>query len=164
MRPLANRFEYPVVLRRDKGDGYVVACRDLPEIVTQGESAPEALAEAADAMDEAFARGAQVDADPRRGGDLRAQGNNEPQAAPSRELDRSRSQFRRALIALLHIETFFLNLGADACDIARGGYDNQRDDCRQTSGDHAHGDEEFEAHVHTSMGGLVRVRWLSVVD
>ena len=55
MRAPTNRFEYPVVLRRDKDGGYVIACRDLPEIVTQGETASEALAEAADAMDEAFA-------------------------------------------------------------------------------------------------------------
>jgi antitoxin HicB len=37
----------------DEG-GYVVTCRDLPALVTQGED-EQALAQAADAMDEVFA-------------------------------------------------------------------------------------------------------------
>ena len=35
--------------------GYVVTCRDLPELVTQGETVEDALEQAADAMDEVFA-------------------------------------------------------------------------------------------------------------
>jgi len=34
-----QRFTYPVTLTPDEVDGgYVVACRDAPEVVTQGES------------------------------------------------------------------------------------------------------------------------------
>ena len=50
-----KRFEYAVKLTPDKAGGFVVTCRDLPEVVTQGESVEDALAEAGDAMDEAFA-------------------------------------------------------------------------------------------------------------
>lgn len=39
--------------RRD--GGYVVTCRDLPEVITQGGSVAEAVAEAADALEEAVA-------------------------------------------------------------------------------------------------------------
>jgi antitoxin HicB len=46
---------YAVRLERAKEGGYVVTCRDLPEIVTQGDDFDEALAQASDAMDEAFA-------------------------------------------------------------------------------------------------------------
>ena len=35
--------------------GFVVTCRDLPQLITQGESLPDALSEAADAMEEVFA-------------------------------------------------------------------------------------------------------------
>ncbi|MDP1899805.1 MAG: type II toxin-antitoxin system HicB family antitoxin [Rubrivivax sp.] len=38
----------------DEG-GFVVSCRDLPQLVTQGDDKAHALAEAADAMDEVFA-------------------------------------------------------------------------------------------------------------
>ena len=38
----------------DEG-GYIVTCRDLPQLVTQGDNESHALAEAADAMDEVFA-------------------------------------------------------------------------------------------------------------
>ena len=38
----------------DEG-GYIVTCRDLPQLVTQGDDESHALAEAADAMDEVFA-------------------------------------------------------------------------------------------------------------
>ena len=48
-------FEYGVRLTRADEGGYVVTCRDLPELVTQGESIEDALAQASDAMDEAFA-------------------------------------------------------------------------------------------------------------
>ena len=49
-----DRFEYPVLLKSD-GDGFVVTCRDLPAVITQGDDEVEALREAADAMDEVFA-------------------------------------------------------------------------------------------------------------
>ncbi len=50
-----NRFEYPVLLTPDQGGGFVVTSRDLPEVITQGETIENALFEAADALDEAFA-------------------------------------------------------------------------------------------------------------
>ena len=46
---------YAVRPQRAKEGGYVVTCRDLPEVVTQGDDLEEALAQASDAMDEAFA-------------------------------------------------------------------------------------------------------------
>jgi antitoxin HicB len=46
---------YAVRLAPAKEGGYVVTCRDLPEVVTQGDDLDEALAQAGDAMDEAFA-------------------------------------------------------------------------------------------------------------
>jgi antitoxin HicB len=56
-----NRFEYPVLLSPAEEGGFVVTCRDLPEVITQGEDMPDALAEAADAMDEAFIARMQAD-------------------------------------------------------------------------------------------------------
>jgi antitoxin HicB len=50
-----ERFEYPVLLKRAAEGGYVVTCRDLPALITQGESKDDALAQAADAMDEVLA-------------------------------------------------------------------------------------------------------------
>ena len=50
-----NRFQYPVVLAAAEEGGFVVTCRDLPQLITQGESEPDALEQAADAMDEVFA-------------------------------------------------------------------------------------------------------------
>jgi antitoxin HicB len=50
-----NRFQYPVLLKSAKEGGFVVTCRDLPELVTQGETVEDALEQAADAMDEVFA-------------------------------------------------------------------------------------------------------------
>lgn len=50
-----ERLEYAVAFRRQKDGGYVVTCRDLPPLVTQGDDLPHALSEAADAMDEVFA-------------------------------------------------------------------------------------------------------------
>jgi antitoxin HicB len=50
-----NRFEYPVLLTPAEEGGCVVTCRDLPQLVTQGETVEDALEEAADAMDEVFA-------------------------------------------------------------------------------------------------------------
>ena len=51
-----RQFAYAVKLTPEKKDGgYVVTCRDLPEAITQGETAEEALAEAADCLEEAVA-------------------------------------------------------------------------------------------------------------
>jgi antitoxin HicB len=51
-----RQFTYAVKLTPDKDDGgYVVTCRDLPEAITQGDSIEEALAEAADCLEEAVA-------------------------------------------------------------------------------------------------------------
>ena len=50
-----NRFEFPVLLTSASEGGFVVTCRDLPQLVTQGEDEAEALLQAADAMDEVFA-------------------------------------------------------------------------------------------------------------
>jgi antitoxin HicB len=49
-------FTYAVKLAPDKQEGgYVVTCRDLPEVITQGETLEEPLVEAADALEEAVA-------------------------------------------------------------------------------------------------------------
>jgi antitoxin HicB len=50
-----RRFEYAVRFAPAEEGGYVVTCRDLPEVITQGEDVQDALAQAADAMEEAFA-------------------------------------------------------------------------------------------------------------
>ena len=50
-----NRFEFPVLLTSASEGGFVVTCRDLPQLVTQGEDRADALLQAADAMDEVFA-------------------------------------------------------------------------------------------------------------
>ena len=50
-----NRFEFPVLLTSASEGGFVVTCRDLPQLVTQGEVEADALLQAADAMDEVFA-------------------------------------------------------------------------------------------------------------
>lgn len=50
-----ERFEYAVKLSAADEGGFVVSCRDLPQLVTQGEDEADALREAADAMDEVFA-------------------------------------------------------------------------------------------------------------
>ena len=50
-----ERFEYAVKLAAADEGGFVVTCRDLPQLVTQGEDKADALKEAADAMDEVFA-------------------------------------------------------------------------------------------------------------
>lgn len=59
---MIDRFAQPMSLspasRFARGEtGYVIACRDLPETNTKGESVAEALANAADALDEAIAFG-----------------------------------------------------------------------------------------------------------
>lgn len=48
-------FEYPVLLKRATEGGYIVTCRDLPALITQGDDKEDALEQAADAMDEVFA-------------------------------------------------------------------------------------------------------------
>jgi len=50
-----ERFEYAVKLTPAEEGGFVVTCRDLPQLITQGEEMADALTEAADAMDEVFA-------------------------------------------------------------------------------------------------------------
>ena len=50
-----ERFEYAVTLSPAEEGGFVVTCRDLPQLVTQGKDVAGALAEASDAMDEVFA-------------------------------------------------------------------------------------------------------------
>lgn len=50
-----ERFEYAVALTPADEGGFVVTCRDLPQLITQGEGVADALAAAADAMDEVFA-------------------------------------------------------------------------------------------------------------
>ena len=50
-----ERFEYAVILKPADEGGFIVTCRDLPQLVTQGENVADALTEAADAMDEVFA-------------------------------------------------------------------------------------------------------------
>ena len=50
-----ERFEYPVLLKPADEGGFIVTCRDLPQLITQGEDTVDALEAAADAMDEVFA-------------------------------------------------------------------------------------------------------------
>lgn len=50
-----ERFEYAIKLTTAEEGGYVVSCRDLPQLHTQGDDLAHALAEAVDAMDEVFA-------------------------------------------------------------------------------------------------------------
>ena len=50
-----ERFEYAVAFRPAEEGGFVVTCRDLPQLITQGNDIAQALVEAADAMDEVFA-------------------------------------------------------------------------------------------------------------
>lgn len=48
-------FDYAVLLKAAEEGGYIVTCRDLPSLITQGEDKADALVQAADAMDEVFA-------------------------------------------------------------------------------------------------------------
>jgi len=70
---MAHEYVFEIVLTPDdEAGGYVVTCPDLPEVATQGESYADALAQAADAIEEAVAgrlrRGEQVPAStPREG-------------------------------------------------------------------------------------------------
>ena len=50
-----QRFTYPVTLTPDAKDGgFVVTCRDVPEVVTQGDSIEEAINEAEGALEAAI--------------------------------------------------------------------------------------------------------------
>jgi antitoxin HicB len=50
-----QRFTYPVILTPDDVDGgYVVTCRDVPEVVTQGESIEDAISEGEGALEAAI--------------------------------------------------------------------------------------------------------------
>ncbi|MDP2792879.1 MAG: type II toxin-antitoxin system HicB family antitoxin [Sulfurisoma sp.] len=50
-----QRFTYPVILTPDEADGgYVVTCRDVPEVVTQGEAIEDAISEAEGALEAAI--------------------------------------------------------------------------------------------------------------
>lgn len=50
-----QRFTYPVILTPDEKDGgYVVSCRDVPEVVTQGETIEHAIEEAEGALEAAI--------------------------------------------------------------------------------------------------------------
>lgn len=48
-------FEYSATLTKAKEGGYTVTFRDVPEAITQGEDVEDALHEAADCLEEAFA-------------------------------------------------------------------------------------------------------------
>lgn len=50
-----QRFTYPATLTPDAQDGgYIVTCRDIPEVVTQGESVEDALDAAEGALEAAI--------------------------------------------------------------------------------------------------------------
>ena len=50
-----QRFTYPVILTADVGEGgYVVTCRDIPEVVTQGETVEDAINESEGALEAAI--------------------------------------------------------------------------------------------------------------
>ncbi|MBF0231651.1 MAG: type II toxin-antitoxin system HicB family antitoxin [Desulfamplus sp.] len=50
-----NKFEYPVLLTKAEEGGFVVTCRDLPELITQGENIDDAIEQAHDALEESIA-------------------------------------------------------------------------------------------------------------
>ena len=52
-----ERFDYAISLKAESANenGFVVTCRDLPQLITQGENQANALEQAKDAMDEVFA-------------------------------------------------------------------------------------------------------------
>lgn len=53
---MSHEFAYPVTLTPDEeAGGLVVTFEDIPEAITQGETTAEALAQAADALEEAIA-------------------------------------------------------------------------------------------------------------
>jgi antitoxin HicB len=49
-----ERLRHAVGMTAAEEVGFVVSCRDLPQLVTQGDDLAHSLAEAADAMDEVF--------------------------------------------------------------------------------------------------------------
>jgi len=50
-----QRFTYPVILTADEQDGgYVVTCRDVPEVVTQGDTIEDAIGAAEGALEAAI--------------------------------------------------------------------------------------------------------------
>ena len=50
-----QQFTFPVVLTPDKKEGgFVVTCRDVPEVVTQGETIEDAISEAEGALEAAI--------------------------------------------------------------------------------------------------------------
>lgn len=50
-----QRFTYPVTLTPDEKDGgFVVTCRDVPEVVTQGETIEDSISEAEGALEAAI--------------------------------------------------------------------------------------------------------------
>jgi antitoxin HicB len=49
-----HSFVYPIALSDDPGGGFVVACRDLPEVITQGETREQALEDAEGALQAAI--------------------------------------------------------------------------------------------------------------
>jgi antitoxin HicB len=50
-----QRFTYPVILTADAQDGgYVVTCRDVPEVVTQGDTIEDAIGAAEGALEAAI--------------------------------------------------------------------------------------------------------------
>jgi antitoxin HicB len=50
-----REFSYPVTLTSEEEGGYVVTFADIPEAITQGDDTPDALFQAADALEEAIA-------------------------------------------------------------------------------------------------------------
>jgi antitoxin HicB len=50
-----REFSYPVLLNPEPDGGFVVTFPDVPEAITQGDDVPDALAQAADALEEAIA-------------------------------------------------------------------------------------------------------------
>ena len=48
-------FDHPVLLKAAEAGGFIVSCRDLPSLITQGEDKADAMSQASDAMDEVFA-------------------------------------------------------------------------------------------------------------
>ena len=51
-----ERMIYPVKFTPDSVDGgFTVTCRDFPEVITQGDTPADCLAEAADCLEEAVA-------------------------------------------------------------------------------------------------------------
>ena len=50
-----NQFDYPVILTKQKEDGYLVRFPDFPEAITQGDTKEDALIEAVDCLEEAIA-------------------------------------------------------------------------------------------------------------